>query len=205
MVAPILPMLKYSIFHNFLNSPPILIKFVSEFIACKVLYLKAHSPLSPFNFHCFDLRMYMYTDFMEKSNFRTKTSFIVAKLLPRSNSSRLSSAKTTYEDNQCYIVLWPKAWANLLSKSFAGTCRIFDLSLKNIKCHSTVIILAFWFHHIKRLHTKFHFELDLWYSYVFLYWLFVSTFSSLTSIGSIKSSVESFSHTKVLGSKVGQY
>ena len=40
MAAPI-PMLKYSIVRNFLNSPPILIKFVSKFIVCKVLYFKA--------------------------------------------------------------------------------------------------------------------------------------------------------------------
>ena len=37
MVAPIPPMLKYSIVHNFLNSLPILIKFVSKFMVCKVL------------------------------------------------------------------------------------------------------------------------------------------------------------------------
>ena len=45
-------MLKYSIVHNFLNSPPILIKFVSKFMVCKVLYFEAQyavwlrSPLS---------------------------------------------------------------------------------------------------------------------------------------------------------------
>ena len=58
MAVPIPPMLKYSIVHNFLNSPPILIKFVSKFIVGKVLYFKAqyalrlHSPLS------FILKMY---------------------------------------------------------------------------------------------------------------------------------------------------
>ena len=31
MVAPIAPMLKYSIVYNLLNFPPILIKFVSKF------------------------------------------------------------------------------------------------------------------------------------------------------------------------------
>ena len=36
-VAPSPTMLKYSIIHSFLNSPPILIKFVSSFIVCKVL------------------------------------------------------------------------------------------------------------------------------------------------------------------------
>ena len=41
MVAPIPPMLKYSIVYNLLNFPLILIKIVSEFIVCKVLYLKA--------------------------------------------------------------------------------------------------------------------------------------------------------------------
>ena len=40
MVAPIPPMLKYSIVYNLLNFPPILIKFVSKFIVCKVLYFK---------------------------------------------------------------------------------------------------------------------------------------------------------------------
>ena len=52
MAAPILPMLKYSIVYNLLNFPPILIKFVSKFIVCKVPYFKAqcllrlHSSLS---------------------------------------------------------------------------------------------------------------------------------------------------------------
>ena len=52
MAAPIPPMLKYSIVYNLLNFPPILIKFVSKFIVCKVLYFKAQyllrlrSPLS---------------------------------------------------------------------------------------------------------------------------------------------------------------
>ena len=41
MAASIPPMLKYSIVHNLLNFPPILIKFVSKIIVCKVLYLKA--------------------------------------------------------------------------------------------------------------------------------------------------------------------
>ena len=45
MAAPIPPMLKYSIVHNFLNSPPILIKFVSTFMFCKVLYFKAQYAL----------------------------------------------------------------------------------------------------------------------------------------------------------------
>ena len=45
MVAPIPPMLKYSIIYNLLNFPPILIKFVSEFIVCKVLYFKAQNLL----------------------------------------------------------------------------------------------------------------------------------------------------------------
>ena len=40
MAAPIQPVLKYSIVYNLLNFPPILIKFVSKFIVCKVLYLK---------------------------------------------------------------------------------------------------------------------------------------------------------------------
>ena len=38
MASRIPPMLKYSIVHNFLNSPPILIEFVSKFIVCLVLY-----------------------------------------------------------------------------------------------------------------------------------------------------------------------
>ena len=52
MVAPIPPMLKYSIVYSLLNFQPILIKFVSKFIVCKVLYFKAQyllwlrSPLS---------------------------------------------------------------------------------------------------------------------------------------------------------------
>ena len=52
MAAPIPPMLKHSIAYNLLNFPPILIRFVSNFIVCKVLYFKAqyhlklHSPLS---------------------------------------------------------------------------------------------------------------------------------------------------------------
>ena len=37
MVAPILPKLKYSIVHNFLNSLPILVKLASKFMICKVL------------------------------------------------------------------------------------------------------------------------------------------------------------------------
>ena len=51
MAVPIPPMLKYSIVHNFLNSLPIYIKFVSKFIVCKVLYfiaqyaLRLRSPL----------------------------------------------------------------------------------------------------------------------------------------------------------------
>ena len=40
MAAPIPPMLKYSIVHNFLNSPPIFIKFVSKFMFCKALYFE---------------------------------------------------------------------------------------------------------------------------------------------------------------------
>ena len=41
MAAPIPPMLKYSIVYNLLNFPPILIKFMSKFIVCKVPYFKA--------------------------------------------------------------------------------------------------------------------------------------------------------------------
>ena len=41
MAAPIPPILKYSTAYNLLNFPPILIKFVSKFIVCKVLYFKA--------------------------------------------------------------------------------------------------------------------------------------------------------------------
>ena len=41
MVAPIPPVLKYSNVYNLLNFPLILIKFVSKFIAHKVLYFKA--------------------------------------------------------------------------------------------------------------------------------------------------------------------
>ena len=51
MAAPISLMLKYSIVYNF-NFPPILIKFVSKFIFCKLLYFKAQNLLrlrSPFN------------------------------------------------------------------------------------------------------------------------------------------------------------
>ena len=54
MAAPILSMLKYSIVHNCLNSPPILIKFVSKFMVCKVLHfeeraaLRLRSPLNKF-------------------------------------------------------------------------------------------------------------------------------------------------------------
>ena len=51
MAAPIPPMLTYSLVYKLLNFPPILIKFVSKYIVCKVLYFKAqyrlrlHSPL----------------------------------------------------------------------------------------------------------------------------------------------------------------
>ena len=45
MAGPIPPMLKYSIVHNFLNSPPILIKLVSNFVVCEVIYLKAQFSL----------------------------------------------------------------------------------------------------------------------------------------------------------------
>ena len=45
MAAPIPPMLKYSVVHKFLNSPPILIKFESKSIVCKVLYFKAQYAL----------------------------------------------------------------------------------------------------------------------------------------------------------------
>ena len=41
MAAPIPPMLKYSVVYNLLNCPPIVIKFESKFIVCKVLYFKA--------------------------------------------------------------------------------------------------------------------------------------------------------------------
>ena len=41
MAAPIPSMLKYSTDHNFLNSPPILIKFVSKFMDCNVLNFEA--------------------------------------------------------------------------------------------------------------------------------------------------------------------
>ena len=41
MPTPILPMFIYSTVYNLLNFPPILIKFVSKFIVCKVLYFKA--------------------------------------------------------------------------------------------------------------------------------------------------------------------
>ena len=54
MAAPIPPMLKYSIVYNLLNFPPILIKFVSKFIVCIVIYFKVQyllrlrSPLSKY-------------------------------------------------------------------------------------------------------------------------------------------------------------
>ena len=41
MAAPIPPMLKYSVVYNLLNCPPIVIKFESKLIVCKVLYFKA--------------------------------------------------------------------------------------------------------------------------------------------------------------------
>ena len=56
MAAPIPPMLKYSVVYNSLNFLPILIKFVSKFIVCKVLYSRAQyllrlgSPLIKPNF-----------------------------------------------------------------------------------------------------------------------------------------------------------
>ena len=62
MAAPIPPMLKYSIVHNVLNSPPILIKFVLKFIVCKVLHFEAqfalrlHSPLIKTSFNTFVLK-----------------------------------------------------------------------------------------------------------------------------------------------------
>ena len=46
------PVLKYLIVYNLLNFPPILIKFVSKFYVCKVLYFKAQYLLrlrSPLN------------------------------------------------------------------------------------------------------------------------------------------------------------
>ena len=50
MAAPIPPMLKYSIVYNLFNFPPILIKFVSKFIVCEILYFKALYHLRvPFN------------------------------------------------------------------------------------------------------------------------------------------------------------
>ena len=49
MAVPIPPMLKYSIDHNFLNSPSILVKFVSKFMDCEVLYFEAHYVAFPFN------------------------------------------------------------------------------------------------------------------------------------------------------------
>ena len=52
MAAPIPPSLKYSIVHNFLNSPTILIKFLSNFVDCKDLYFEAQYALrlrSPLN------------------------------------------------------------------------------------------------------------------------------------------------------------
>ena len=47
------PMLKYWIVHYFLNSPLILIKFVSKFVVCKVVYFEAQCALrlrSPLTF-----------------------------------------------------------------------------------------------------------------------------------------------------------
>ena len=43
--APIPPMLNYSNVHNFLNSPPILIKSLSKFMVCKALYFETQSAL----------------------------------------------------------------------------------------------------------------------------------------------------------------
>ena len=40
MAASIPPMLKYSTDHSFLNSPPVLIKFVSKFLELKSFTLK---------------------------------------------------------------------------------------------------------------------------------------------------------------------
>ena len=57
MVAPIPPMLKYSIVYNLLNFPQILIKFVSKFIVCNILYFKAQYLLrlrSPLSFRGMD-------------------------------------------------------------------------------------------------------------------------------------------------------
>ena len=53
MAAPIQAMFKYSIVRNFLNSPPILIKYVSKFMVRKVLYFEAQYALrlrSPLRF-----------------------------------------------------------------------------------------------------------------------------------------------------------
>ena len=56
MAVPIPLMLKYLIVHNFLNSPPNLIKFLKKFMVYEVLYfeaqyaLRVRSPLpQPFN------------------------------------------------------------------------------------------------------------------------------------------------------------
>ena len=53
MAAPIPPMLKYSVVLNFLNSPPILIKFVSKFMVCNVFHFEAQCAFrlrSPLNY-----------------------------------------------------------------------------------------------------------------------------------------------------------
>ena len=54
-MAPIPPMLKYSVGYNLLNFTPILIKIMLKFIVCKVLYSKAQYLLrlrSPLSLKC---------------------------------------------------------------------------------------------------------------------------------------------------------
>ena len=76
MAAPIPPMLKYSTYHNFLHSPPILIRFVSKFMDCKVLYLMCFKVAFSFNVLVFLMNkrankhsvIYTLTVFQKKKN-----------------------------------------------------------------------------------------------------------------------------------------
>ena len=90
MAASIPPMLKYSVVHNFLNSPPILIKFMSKIMVCKALYFEVQYPLR--------LRSRLsYIQFIDKINILSK--YTVGQ--PVKNV--LLSEKKTFSMNSQYI------------------------------------------------------------------------------------------------------
>ena len=67
------------------------------------------------------------------------------------------------------------------------------------KCLAALQVKMFGSLHLNDLEQRSNNDLDLWYCYVFMYavsQLLVPTFSSQTSIVSIKSSIQAFSHIK---------